>query len=103
MTFTEQTAYRRTGRKSICQDADALLFVRHYNFDLNNAAFVRYFEERTGIRITWSPRCGYERPFACSKREWAEACAAIMGDEDAPARLLRGRLEDAWELWQATQ
>jgi hypothetical protein len=25
------------------------------------------------------------------------------GDEDTPARLLRGRLEDAWELWQAKQ
>lgn len=105
MTFTEQTGYRRTGSKSICQDADALLAVQHYNFDgdLNNADFLRYFESRTGICITWSPRCSYKQPFACSAQEWAEVCAAVMRDEDTPARILRGRLEDAWELWQAKQ
>ena len=101
MTFTEQTGYKRSGPNAICQDIEALLAVREFSFDLTDEDFVRYFEDRTGVRITWSPRCDYEHPFACADKEWAKACADIMADDDTPTRILRGQLEDAWELWQA--
>ena len=104
MTFTEQTGYKRSGPVAICQDIEALLAVRQFSFDLTDEDFVRYFEDRTGVRITWSPRCGYKHPnppFACSDKEWAKVCADIMADDDTPTRILRGQLEDAWELWQA--
>ena len=99
--FTEQTSYQRSGPNAICQDIDALLRVTQLNFDLSDEDFVRYFEDRTGVRITWSPRCDYEHPFACSDKEWAKVCADIMADDDTPTRILRGQLEDTWELYQA--
>jgi hypothetical protein len=101
MTFTEQTGYKRSGPNAICQDTEVLLAVREFSFDLKDEDFVRYFEDRTGVRITWSPRCGYEHPFACSEKEWAKVCADILVDDDTHDRILRGKLEDAWELWQA--
>jgi len=101
MTFTEQTGYKRSGPNAICQDTEALLAVREFSFDLQDEDFVRYFEDRTGVCITWSPRCDYEHPFACSEKEWAKVCADIMADDDTSDRILRGKLEDAWELWQA--
>ena len=101
MTFTAQTGYHRSGLVAICQDTEALLAVREFSFDLTDEDFVRYSEDRTGVRITWSPRCGYEHPFACSDKEWAKVCADIMADDDTPTRILRGKLEDCWELWQA--
>jgi hypothetical protein len=104
MTFTAQTGYKRSGPVAICQDIEALLAVREFSFDLTDEDFVRYFEDRTGVRITWSPRCGYKYPnppFACSEKEWAKVCADIAADTDTPTRILRGKLEDAWELWQA--
>ena len=104
MTFTQQTGFRRSGPNAICQDHEALLAVREFTFDLQDEDFVRYLEDRTGVRVTWSPRCGYEHPnppFACSDKEWAKVCADIMADDDTPTRILRGKLEDAWELWRA--
>ena len=56
MTFTAQTGYKRSGPVAICQDSEALLAVREFSFDLTDEDFVRYFEDRTGVRITWSPR-----------------------------------------------
>lgn len=99
--FTEQTKYQRSGPNAICQDIDALLRVTKFNFNLGDEDFVRYFEDRTGVRITWSPRCDYEHPFACSRNEWSQVMRDIIADQDTPARILRGKLEDAWELWQA--
>jgi len=104
MTFTEQTRYKRSGPVAICQDIEALLAVREFSFDLTNEDFVRYFEDRTGVRITWSPRCGYRPPnppFACSESEWKQFCKDVMADTDTPTRILRGKLQDCWELWQA--
>jgi hypothetical protein len=98
--FTAQTGYRRSGPVAICQDIQAFLAVREFSFDLTDEDFVRYFEDRTGVCITWSPRCGYEHPFACSDKEWAKVCADIMADDETPTRILRGKLEDCWELWQ---
>jgi len=107
MKFTEQTGYKRSGPVAICQNIEALLAVREFSFDLTDEDFVRYFEDRTGVRITWSPRCGYgvtepdNPPFACSEAEWKQFCKDVMADADTPTRILRGKLEDAWELWQA--
>lgn len=101
MSFTQQTGFRRSGPNAICQDHEALLAAREFTFDLSDEDFVRYFEDRTGVRITWSPRCDYETPFACTDKEWQQVCRDIMADEDTPTRILRGKLEDAWELWQA--
>ena len=101
MTFTEQTGFRRSGPNAICQDHEALLAVREFTFDLRDEDFVRYFEDRTGVAITWSPRCGYAAPFACSDKEWQQVCRDTMQGDETFQRIIRGKLEDAWELWQA--
>ena len=101
MSFTQQTGFRRSGQKAICQDTEALLAVRKFSFDLTNEDFVRYFEDRTGICITWSPCCDYEFPFACTDKEWQQVCRDTMQGDETFQRVIRGKLEDAWELWQA--
>jgi hypothetical protein len=101
MTFTEQTGFRRSGPNAICQDHEALLAVSEFNFDLQDEDFVRYFEDRTGVAIIWSPRCGYAAPFACSDKEWQQVCRDTMQGDETFQRIIRGKLEDAWELWQA--
>jgi hypothetical protein len=101
MRFTQQTGFRRSGPNAICQDHEALLAVREFTFDLQDEDFVRYFEGRTGVAITWSPRCGYAAPFACSDKEWQQVCRDTMQGDETFQRIIRGKLEDAWELWQA--
>jgi hypothetical protein len=100
MTFTEQTGYTRTAPDAICQEQGFLLMAHAWSFDLNEDRFVKYFEERTGVRISWSPSCDYENPRPCSKAEWRGVVQEIMTDTETSGRIMRGKLEDAWELWQ---
>jgi len=105
MTFTEQTGFRRSGPNAICQDHEALLAVREFTFDLTDPDFVSYFESRTGVCISWSPACGYDcsdnPPYLATEKEWKTICRDIMRDTDTPTRILRGKLEDCWELYRA--
>jgi hypothetical protein len=105
MSFTQQTGYRRSGPVAICQDHEALLAVREFTFDLNDPDFVSYFESRTGVCISWSPACGYDGsdnpPYLATEKEWKTICRDIIRGTDMPARILRGKLEDCWELYRA--
>jgi hypothetical protein len=105
MTFTEQTGYRRSGPVAICQDQEALLAVREFTFDLTDPDFVSYFESRTGVCISWSPACGYEcsdnPPYLATEKEWKTICRDTMQSDETFQRILRGKLEDCWELYRA--
>jgi hypothetical protein len=101
MSFTAQTGYRRQGPRAICQDAESLLAVRETSFDLADPDFVDYFVARTGVRINDNGRgAEYLDHSPCSPSEWSEVCRDIMQGDDTPTRLLRGKLEDCWELYQ---
>ncbi len=101
MSFTTQTGYHRQGPQAICQDLDALLAVRETSFDLSDPDFVAYFVRRTGVRINENGRgATYETYSPCSHQEWADVCQDIKQGKDQVSRILRGKLEDCWELYQ---
>jgi hypothetical protein len=102
MTFTEQTGYRRRAPQAICQDTAALLAVRETNFDLDDRDFVDYFIARTGVRINDNGRGpNYLAHSPCSPQEWAQKKRNIMHDDETFLRIIRGQLEDCWELYCA--
>lgn len=98
MTFTEQTGYRRPHPCGICQDHDFLLAVTHCDFDLSDPQFVDYFEGRTGVQL-WDTG-PYKTPRSRTFEEWDDMVAEIENGTETPARILRGRLQDCWELYQ---
>ena len=101
MSFTTQTGYLRQGPQAICQDLDALLAVRETSFDLSDPDFVAYFVRRTGVRINENGRgVTYKTYSPCSPQEWADVCRDITQGKDQVNRILRGKLEDCWELYQ---
>ena len=105
MSFTQQTGFRRSGPNAICQDHEALLAVREFTFDLNDPDFVSYFESRTGVCISWSPACGYDcsdnPPYLATEKEWQTICRDTMQGDETFQRIIRGKLEDCWELYRA--
>ena len=74
-------------RTAIEQDVKVLLSMRTFNFDINNIAFVRYFEGRTGHSIT-TCQCG-----------WAEVVKLITNPPDDVWRITRAKLQDCWDLF----
>jgi hypothetical protein len=100
-TFTAQTGYRRSGPVAICQDIEALLAVREFTFDLNDPDFVSYFESRTGICISHSPASDYKLELLATEKEWQAICRDTMQGEETFQRIIRGKLEDCWELYRA--
>lgn len=98
--FTQQTGFRRGHPRAICQDQRMLLKVREFNFNLNDEKFIAYFEARTGVAISESPRTSYKVHIKCTADEWEDAKHDIMTSQDRYKQIMRGRLEDAWELWQ---
>lgn len=82
-SILDQTGWIRPYPKSICQETDVLLSINSFDYDLLNEDFRRYFTARTGIVVTAK----------CSQR-----C-----DEDVKTtweKNLKGRLQDAWELFR---
>jgi hypothetical protein len=101
MSFTTQTGYRRQGPQAICQDLDALLAVGETSFDLDDGDFVDYFVARTGVRINDNGRgSDYLAHSPCSPQEWAQKKHDIMHGDETFLRIIRGQLEDCWELYQ---
>lgn len=80
--------------KAICQDQAKLLAMRHFDFDLTDMDFVRYFEERTGVQIS---RTSYG--LKCKEDEWRETCEWIAYPEDMVYRIMRAKLQDCWEIY----
>ena len=101
MTFTKQTGFRRSGPNAICQDHEALLAVREFTFDLTDPDFVSYFESRTGICISHSPASDYKLEFLATEKEWQTICRDTMQGDETFQRIIRGKLEDCWELYRA--
>lgn len=47
MTIEQQTGYKRR-EVELCQDADVLLNIKHWDFDLKDEDFCQYVRERKG-------------------------------------------------------
>jgi len=86
---------------SICQDHKKLLAMRHFDFDLTDMDFVRYYVSRTGDRINERPGLPYLAFKPCSEEEWRETCERITCPEDTCYRIRRAKLQDCWEIYCA--
>jgi hypothetical protein len=101
MTFTAQTGYHRPHPRGICQDHDFLLAVTQCDFDLTDPEFVAYFEGRTGVQLRKTGP--YKNPRQRTPEEWESMVAEITSSNDMPILVLRGRLQDCWELYQSVE
>jgi hypothetical protein len=99
MTFTEQTGYRRQGPHALCQEHAYLLAATKFDYDLSDPEFVAYFERRTGIALRSTG--SYSSPRHRTREEWDDMAWHIMNGDETPDRILRGRLQDCWELYCA--
>jgi hypothetical protein len=80
---------------SICQDQKKLMAMRHFDFDLTDMDFVRYFERRTGVMISCNSNGGRS-----NQDEWFETCQWIAFPEDDVYRIIRAKMQDCWEIYQ---
>ncbi len=68
--------------------------MRHFDFDLTNMDFVRYFEERTGVMVSRNS------DGSCSnQKEWLQTCQWIAFPEDDVYRIIRAKMQDCWEIY----
>ncbi len=81
---------------SICQDHKKLLAIRHFDFDLTDMDFVRYYESRTGVMVSCN---GDGTP--CNADQWRQTGNRIAAAKDIVYRLIRARMQDCWEIYCA--
>ena len=80
--------------KAICQDIGKLLAMRHFDFDLTDMDFVRYFEDRTGVMVSRNSHGAL-----CNEDEWSQTCQWIAFPEDTVYRIIRAQMQDCWEIY----
>jgi hypothetical protein len=81
---------------SICQDQSKLLAMRHFDFDLTDMDFVRYYESRTGDLVSRNSNGSL-----CNADQWRETCEWIAYPEDTVYRIRRAKMQDCWEIYCA--
>jgi len=117
-----QTGWRRPYPKQILQDSDVLLKITEYDFDLNDREFVKYFISRTGILVgsESNPKLARFLLTDPSAENWMRESPDFQFVSEAPGsfgkrqamtiedredrvrfnRIIKGRLQDAWELYK---
>lgn len=96
MTFTAQTGYHRPHPRGLCQDHAYLLAATSFDFDLSDADFVTYFKTRTGIDLR---ETSYKVSRHRTAEEWQFLVGELITGQDTHSRLMRGKLQDCWELY----
>lgn len=114
-TIEQQTGWRRSSPREICQLPDVLARVSAYSYDLRDEAFLDYLRKRRGA----DPRqaaCGFDRFRELDAMTEAEylytpECRWSLGcrHEYTPheielnmevRRIRKGAYQDCWELYQ---
>lgn len=75
--------------------------MRHFDFDLTDMDFVRYYVCRTGDRINERPGLPYLAFHPCSEDEWYKTCLDIASPPDIVNRIRRAKMQDCWEIYCA--
>jgi hypothetical protein len=110
-----QHGFRPVGPNHICQDRDILKRFSEFTYEFTNAAFIDWFEGRTGVQVSWCP-CGWDhirdrqhRWFdpakdAGGKCHWESKktafCLPAPPNEEPWRQSLRGQMQDAWEIFR---
>jgi len=93
----EQTGWKRPFPLQICQDLDALEKVHIFTYDLDDEKFVDYFEERTGLMISFfRPEPGDMDP------DGDDVVFRNMGGKLCGGTLYKGSWEETWDLNRAS-
>lgn len=105
--------FRAFGPVHLCQDIAVLERFTEFTYDLDDAAFVAYFQARCGLQIRSCGCClpGYRWqgwpegtaqlwpcPAGCWERRKAEMDRASV-PRDRVERIRKGQLQDAWEIY----
>jgi hypothetical protein len=85
--------------QAIEQDTEKLLQIKTFNFDLSNADFVQYFENRTGIMIRHNLTASGDKVLK-SDSQWQESVWDINNPVMKFQFIIRARVQNAWELFQ---
>lgn len=91
-TIYQQTGWIRPHPQTICQEVSVLEQVTAFDYVLTDD-FVKYFEARTGVRIT-ECECGFQHVVDVL------ANPDVSLSETDHWRLTRAKLQDAWELYR---
>lgn len=95
-SIEQQTGWKRPYPQMICQDPEVRLAIREFDYDLNNPEFVKYYKSRTGVQID---------QFSCP-RAWDSFKSVELNPNcivgETHLRLMRGALQDCWELFTQT-
>jgi len=94
-SIEQQTGWKRPHPFMILQEPALLVKITKFNYDLEDMQFVRYFESRTGIRIT-ACECGWEEV----KKHWANHNLDLKVDT-AHWSGTRARIQDCWEIYNS--
>lgn len=94
-TIEEQTGWRRGFKLTTCHTPKVLDAVTEFDYDIDNAEFVKYFESRTGVMIS-KCECGWE-PVRTVLANWRVEAPSTTW------RITRARLQDCWQIWTAQQ
>jgi hypothetical protein len=86
---------------SICQDQKKLMAMRHFDFDLTDMDFVRYYVSRTGDRVNERPCLPYLTFTPCNEQEWYQTCLDIANPPDTVYHIRRAKMQDCWEIYCA--
>ncbi len=70
--------------------------MRHFDFDLTDMDFVRYYVSRTGDRVS----CNSDGS-PCNSDQWRETCEWIAYPDDTVYRIRRAKMQDCWEIYCA--
>ena len=109
-SFEDQTGWQSPmPGKSICQDPKYLLRVKNFSYDLEDYEFIKYFTNRTGIcldiyvnPITKKIEPAGDMPFDEWKSGPGNRNSKLLDPEgkDRFLLIIRGRLQQAWELYK---
>jgi hypothetical protein len=112
-----ELGFRASTPHHVCMDHAILERFSRFDYDLQDVEFVRYFEARAGVQISWCP-CGHDHirdvvhswvklGFVPGQCGWEKKLAAYSLPpkplEQRWQRILRGQIQDAWEVWLETR
>jgi hypothetical protein len=123
-SIAQQTGWKRPYPKMICQDINVLQRVTEYDFDLNDATFARYAEQRCGrgvAGIEGSVEWRFTGDYSKGRAEFmnnfyfrftqpippGSGKRRKLTDEEMESRwkwigIARAKLQDAWEIYRTT-
>ncbi len=118
-TIEQQTGWKRPSPKTRCQKPAILLKITTYSYNLDDRQFLLFFEKRTGIQLnkkdpqvskwlftkwllTDSNVEGWLR--TSNEHVYSDGRRVPLGKQRELAvrnnRIMRGRLQDCWELYK---